>query len=151
MIESNAVIAEVLEGENGVKIIKFEDGSIAFVKVQLELSDEDAADFFGGSAEPEKPAKKGKEEPKGKSGKGKKEEPEEEEEEEEENEEENEDELTADDLMQMDEEELADLIEEQELDVDPEEFEDDVEGLRQAIADELEIELPKKGKKGKKK
>lgn len=61
--------------------------------------------------------------------------------------EEAEEDLTWDDLADMDSEELADLIDEEELKVDPDDFEDDEDGLRKAVAKALKIEVPKKKKK----
>lgn len=54
------------------------------------------------------------------------------------------DELTWEDLKGMDEDELTDYIEEGGLDTDPDDFEDDLPGLRKAIAKEQGIEIPKK-------
>lgn len=54
------------------------------------------------------------------------------------------DELTWEDLKGMDEDELTDYIEEEGLDTDPDDFEDDLPGLRKAIAKEQGIEIPKK-------
>lgn len=61
-------------------------------------------------------------------------------------------ELTAEDLLEMDADDLEDLIDDEELDIDVEDFEDDEEGLRNAVAKALDIKLPAKGKgkKGKK-
>lgn len=75
--------------------------------------------------------------------------------EEEEEEEEEEDELTGEQLNEMDFEELEDIVDDKDLEVDPDDYEEeDIEKLRKAIAKELGITLPKKekakGKKGKK-
>ena len=60
-------------------------------------------------------------------------------------------ELTGEDLANMDFEELEDVCDDQDLDTDPDDFdEEEVEKLRKAIAKELGIELPKKEKKSKK-
>ena len=74
---------------------------------------------------------------------------------EEEEEEEEEDELTGEQLNEMDFEELEDIVDDKDLEVDPDDYEEeDIEKLRKAIAKELGITLPKKekakGKKGKK-
>ena len=55
--------------------------------------------------------------------------------------------------MEMDYEELEDLVDDNELEVDVEDYEDDkdTEGLRKAIAKELGLKLPKAKKKKKKK
>lgn len=60
-----------------------------------------------------------------------------------------------DDLKDMDYDELSELVDDEELeDIDVEDYDEDdddeVEKLRVAIAKELDIEVPKKGKKGKK-
>ena len=61
-----------------------------------------------------------------------------------------EDEVTPEMLAEADFEELEDICDEKELDIDPDDFdEEDVEKLRAAIAKEMGIKLPK-GKKGKK-
>lgn len=57
-----------------------------------------------------------------------------------------EEDLTWDDLKKMDVDELTELIQDEKLDVDEDDFEDDEEGLRKAIAKEMEIEIPKKKK-----
>lgn len=75
--------------------------------------------------------------------------------EEEEEEEEEGEEYSWDDLKDMDYDELSELVDDEELeDIDVEDYDEDdddeVEKLRVAIAKELDIEVPKKGKKGKK-
>lgn len=79
----------------------------------------------------------------------------EEDDEEEEEEEEEGEEYNWDDLKGMDYDELSELVDDEELeDIDVEDYDEDdddeVEKLRVAIAKELDIEVPKKGKKGKK-
>ena len=55
-----------------------------------------------------------------------------------------EDEVTPEDLAEMDFEALEDLCDDKELETDPDEFdEEDVEKLRKAVAKELGIALPK--------
>lgn len=61
------------------------------------------------------------------------------------------DDYTWDNLAGMDENELDDLITEQDLVTDIDEFADDESGLRRAVAEELGIEAPAKKKKKKKK
>ena len=70
---------------------------------------------------------------------------------------EEEEELTGEQLNEMDFEELEDICEDKSLDTDPDDYdEDEVEKLRKAVAKELGINLPKKqekkskSKKGKK-
>lgn len=72
-----------------------------------------------------------------------------------EEEEEEGEEYNWDDLKDMDYDELSELVDDEELeDIDVEDYDEDdddeVEKLRVAIAKELDIEVPKKGKKGKK-
>jgi len=57
------------------------------------------------------------------------------------------DNYTWDDLMKLDENELADLCKENELDVDLDDYDDDENGFRRAIAKECGITPPKKSKK----
>lgn len=63
-----------------------------------------------------------------------------------------EEELTGEQLAEMDFEELEDVCEDHDLDTDPDDYdEDDIEKLRKAIAKEMGLTLPaKKAKKGKK-
>ena len=72
-------------------------------------------------------------------------------------EEEEEEELTGEELAEMDFEELEDVCDDKDLETDPDDYdEDDIEKLRKAIAKELGLKLPAKkeakgnGKKGKK-
>ena len=76
---------------------------------------------------------------------------EEDEDEDEEGDEEEGDELTAEDLMEMDFDDLEDLVDDEDLEIDVDDYEDDEEGLRKAIAKKLGITLPKAKGKGKKK
>ena len=71
--------------------------------------------------------------------------------------EEEEEELTGEELAEMDFEELEDVCDDKDLETDPDDYdEDDIEKLRKAIAKELGLKLPAKkeakgkGKKGKK-
>lgn len=127
-----------------------EDGEKVLLAVK-ELDLEALAEALADEEDPEEEApKKGKkEEPKKETKKpAKKEEPEE-------DDDEDEDEYTWDDIKDMDYDELSELVDDEELeDIDVEDYdeddEDEVEKLRVAIAKELDIEVPKKGKKGKK-
>lgn len=128
---------------NGAIIIKYEDGSVKIIPAPIMLSAEEAEDLFGSESDDEE---------------------EEEEEEEsdddddsEEEEEEEGEELTGEELAEMDFEELEDVCDDKDLETDPDDYdEDDVEKLRKAIAKELGLKLPEKketkgkGKKGKK-
>lgn len=129
-----------------------EDGEkVLLVKKDLDL--EALAEALADDEDPEEeeaPKKGKKEEAKKETKKpAKKEEPEEE------NEDDDEDEYTWEDIKDMDYDELSELVDDEELeDIDVEDYDEDdddeVEKLRVAIAKELDIEVPKKGKKGKK-
>lgn len=127
-----------------------EDGEKVLLAVK-DLDLEVLAEALADEEDPEEEAPK----------KGKKEEPKKEtkkpakEEEPEDDDDEDEDEYTWDDIKDMDYDELSELVDDEELeDIDVEDYdeddEDEVEKLRVAIAKELDIEVPKKGKKGKK-
>lgn len=113
----------------------------------FELDDEDVDTNAAEEEEEETPKAKAK---KGKAKKAKKEEPEPEEEDEEEDGVVYRDEYTFADLLDMNEEVLIELIEEEGLDIDSEDYEDDENGLREAIAEELDIEIEPPKKKEKK-
>lgn len=125
-----------------------EDGEKVLLAVK-ELDLEALAEALADEEDPEEEApKKGKkEEPKKETKKpAKKEEPEEDD---------DDDEYTWEDIKDMDYDELSELVDDEELeDIDVEDYDEDdddeVEKLRVAIAKELDIEVPKKGKKGKK-
>lgn len=129
-----------------------EDGEkVLLVKKDLDL--EALAEALADDEDPEEeeaPKKGKKEEAKKETKKpAKKEEPEEE------DEDDDEDEYTWEDIKDMDYDELSELVDDEELeDIDVEDYDEDdddeVEKLRVAIAKELDIEVPKKGKKGKK-
>lgn len=130
-----------------------DDEKVLLVKKDLDLEKlaEAIADEEDDDEEEEdkKPAKKEakKEEKKP----AKKKEPEEDDDEDDEDGEE----YSWDDLKDMDYDELSELVDDEELgDIDVEDYDEDdddeVEKLRVAIAKELDIEVPKKGKKGKK-
>ncbi len=100
---------------NGVILIKYDDGSYAFL---TPISAEDAEEIFGGESEDS--------------------------DDEDEDDESEDDEVTPEDLAGMDFEALEDLCDDKELETDPDEFdEEDVEKLRKAVAKELGITLPK--------
>lgn len=103
---------------NGVILIKYDDGSYAFL---TPVSAEDAEEIFGGESEDS-----------------------DDEDEDSEEDEDEDDEVTPEDLAGMDFEALEDLCDDKELETDPDEFdEEDVEKLRKAVAKELGITLPK--------
>ena len=114
---------------NGVILIKYDDGSYAFLTL---ISAEDAEEIFGGESEDSDDEDEDEED-----------EDSDEDEDGEEDEDED-DEVTPEDLAGMDFEALEDLCDDKELETDPDEFdEEDVEKLRKAVAKELGITLPK--------
>lgn len=114
---------------NGVILIKYDDGSYAFL---TPISAEDAEEIFGGESEDSDDEDEDDES-----------EDSDEDEDGEEDEDED-DEVTPEDLAGMDFEALEDLCDDKELETDPDEFdEEDVEKLRKAVAKELGITLPK--------
>lgn len=116
---------------NGVILIKYDDGSYAFL---TPISAEDAEEIFGGESEDSDDEDEDDESEDG----------EEDEDEDDDEDEEEDDEVTPEDLAGMDFEALEDLCDDKELETDPDEFdEEDVEKLRKAVAKELGITLPK--------
>lgn len=114
---------------NGVILIKYDDGSYAFL---TPISAEDAEEIFGGESEDSDDEDEDDESEDG------------EEDEDDDEDEEEDDEVTPEDLAGMDFEALEDLCDDKELETDPDEFdEEDVEKLRKAVAKELGITLPK--------
>lgn len=114
---------------NGVILIKYDDGSYAFL---TPISAEDAEEIFGGESEDSDDEDEDEED-----------EDSDEDDDDDEDEEED-DEVTPEDLAGMDFEALEDLCDDKELETDPDEFdEEDVEKLRKAVAKELGITLPK--------
>ena len=112
---------------NGVILIKYDDGSYAFL---TPISAEDAEEIFGGESEDSDDEDEDEED--------------EDSDEDDDEDEEEDDEVTPEDLAGMDFEALEDLCDDKELETDPDEFdEEDVEKLRKAVAKELGITLPK--------
>lgn len=129
---------------NGVILIKYDDGSYAFL---TPISAEDAEEIFGGESEDYEDSDEEDEDDESEDGEEDEDEDDDEDEEEDEDEDEDEeedDEVTPEDLAGMDFEALEDLCDDKELETDPDEFdEEDVEKLRKAVAKELGITLPK--------
>ena len=114
---------------NGVILIKYDDGSYAFL---TPISAEDAEEIFGGESESSDDEDEDDEDEDS------------DEDDEDSDDEDDEDEVTPEDLAGMDFEALEDLCDDKELETDPDEFdEEDVEKLRKAVAKELGITLPK--------
>lgn len=131
---------------NGVILIKYDDGSYAFL---TPISAEDAEEIFGGESEDSDDEDEDEEdEDSDEDDEDSDEEDEDDESEDDDEDEEEDDEVTPEDLAGMDFEALEDLCDDKELETDPDEFdEEDVEKLRKAVAKELGITLPKKKKK----
>lgn len=130
---------------NGVILIKYDDGSYAFL---TPISAEDAEEIFGGESEDSDDEDEDDEDSDDdEDDESKDDEDSDDDEDEDEDGEEDEDEddeVTPEDLAGMDFEALEDLCDDKELETDPDEFdEEDVEKLRKAVAKELGITLPK--------
>lgn len=128
---------------NGVILIKYDDGSYAFL---TPISAEDAEEIFGGESEDSDDEDEDEEEDEDsdEDDEDSDEEDEDDESEDDEGDEDEDDEVTPEDLAGMDFEALEDLCDDKELETDPDEFdEEDVEKLRKAVAKELGITLPK--------
>jgi hypothetical protein len=124
---------------NGVILIKYDDGSYAFL---TPISAEDAEEIFGGESEDSDDEDEDDESEDDEEDEDSDED--EDGEEEDEDDESEDDEVTPEDLAGMDFEALEDLCDDKELETDPDEFdEEDVEKLRKAVAKELGITLPK--------
>ena len=131
---------------NGVILIKYDDGSYAFL---TPISAEDAEEIFGGESEDSDDEDEDSDEDDEDDG-GESEDSDDEDEdsdeddEDDDEDEEEDDEVTPEDLAGMDFEALEDLCDDKELETNPDEFdEEDVEKLRKAVAKELGITLPK--------
>lgn len=129
---------------NGVILIKYDDGSYAFL---TPISAEDAEEIFGGESEDDEDEDDEDDEDEDSDEDDEDDESEDGEEDEDEDDDEDEeedDEVTPEDLAGMDFEALEDLCDDKELETDPDEFDEkDVEKLRKAVAKELGITLPK--------
>lgn len=127
---------------NGVILIKYDDGSYAFL---TPISAEDAEEIFGGESEDSDDENEDEDdEDSDEDDEDSDEEDEDDESEDDEEDEDEDDEVTPEDLAGMDFEALEDLCDDKELETDPDEFdEEDVEKLRKAVAKELGITLPK--------
>ena len=130
---------------NGVILIKYDDGSYAFL---TPISAEDAEEIFGGESEDsddeDEDDEDSDEEDEDDESEDDDEDEDSDEDEDDEEDEDEDDEVTPEDLAGMDFEALEDLCDDKELETDPDEFdEEDVEKLRKAVAKELGITLPK--------
>ena len=112
---------ERIELGNGTVIVKYDDGTVEVITTTT-LTAEQAEQVFGNDSDDD-----------------------------EEEDDDDEEEVTPEMLAEADFEELEDICDEKELDTDPDDYdEEDVEKLRKAVAKEMGIKLPAKGKKGKK-
>ena len=142
MAKKKAAAAKEVERKvlsNGVILIKYDDGSYALL---TPISAEDSEDVFGGEAEEsdDDDSDEDEDEEEGDDD----DEEDEDEDDSDDDEEDEDDEVTPEDLAEMDFEALEDLCDDKELETDPDEFdEEDVEKLRKAVAKELGIALPK--------
>ena len=126
---------------NGVILIKYDDGSYAFL---TPISAEDAEEIFGGESEDSDDENEDEEDEDSDEDEDDEEDEDSDEDEDDEEDEDEDDEVTPEDLAGMDFEALEDLCDDKELETDPDEFdEEDVEKLRKAVAKELGITLPK--------
>ena len=143
-----AELKEVSRKEiNGIIIITFEDGSVKIIPAPICLTKEQADELFGSDDDSEDEDEEDEED----DDSDEDDEDEEDSEDEDEEDSDEDDEITPEALSEMDFEELEDVCDDKDLDTDPDDYEeDDIEKLRKAVAKELGITLPKKGKKGKK-
>ena len=161
MAKKNAKKAEELKEVsrkeiNGIVIITFEDGSVKIIPAPICLTKEQAEDLFGSEEEDDEDDEEEEDEEEDEEDDEEDEEEDDDEEDDdddddEDSEDDDDDEITPEALSEMDFEELEDVCDDKDLDTDPDDYEEeDIEKLRKAVAKELGITLPKKGKKGKK-
>jgi hypothetical protein len=157
--ETKKELKEVSRKEiNGATIITYEDGSVKIIPAPIVLSAEEAADLFGSEDADDEDEDEEEEDDDDDSDDEEDEDSDEDDEDSDEDEDEDDEELTGEDLAEMDFEELEDVCDDKDLETDPDDFEEeDIEKLRKAIAKELGLKLPAakkeakgKGKKGKK-
>ena len=156
--ETKKELKEVSRKEiNGAIIITYEDGSVKIIPAPIVLSAEEAADLFGSEDADDEDEDEEEEDDDDDSDDEEDEDSDEDDEDSDEDEDEDDEELTGEDLAEMDFEELEDVCDDKDLETDPDDFEEeDIEKLRKAIAKELGLKLPAKkeakgkGKKGKK-
>lgn len=126
-MDGKKIIAD-LELENGYHILKLDDDTFALIKVvSPDISKDELVELLGDK--PEKAETKAKEEKP-----AKEEEPV------------TEESYTWDDLLGMDHGELKELCDDNDLDTDPDDYEDEGSELmafRKEIAEEIDIEVPK--------
>lgn len=163
--------AEVKEVErkvlsNGVILVKYDDGSYAFL---TPIPAEDAEELFNGGEEESDDSDEDEDEDSSDDDEDEDDDDSDDSDDDDEDEDEGDDEdedgdeeedeedddddpITGEALAEMDFEELEDLCDDKDLETDPDEFDEkDVDKLRKAIAKEMGITLPKASKKDSKK
>lgn len=137
---------------NGNIYIFYSDGSVEIVPAPFKLTADEVKELFG-EEEPEEEEEEESDDDSEEDEESDDDDDDSEEEEEEEeagDSEEEEEELTPEQLMSMDFEEMENLCDENDLETDPDDYdEDDIESFRKALAKELGITLPKPAKKEK--
>ena len=154
--ETKKELKEVSRKEiNGATIITYEDGSVKIIPAPIVLSAEEAADLFGSEEEDDDDDDDDSDDDDDDSDDD--DDDSDDDDDDSDDDDEDEEELTGEDLAEMDFEELEDVCDDKDLETDPDDFEEeDIEKLRKAIAKELGLKLPAKkeakgkGKKGKK-
>jgi hypothetical protein len=161
--ETKKELKEVSRKEiNGATIITYEDGSVKIIPAPIVLSAEEAADLFGSEEEDDDDDDDDSDDDDDDSDdddddSDDDDDDSDDDDDDSDDDDEDEEELTGEDLAEMDFEELEDVCDDKDLETDPDDFEEeDIEKLRKAIAKELGLKLPAKkeakgkGKKGKK-
>ena len=128
---------------NGTIIVRYDDGSMDIIST-THLSADEVEETFGS------PESEDEDEDEEEDDSDEDEDSDDEEDEEDSDEDEDEDELTPEELANMDFEELEDLCDDKGLETDPDDFDEDADKLRRAIAKEMGITLPKSKKNSKK-
>ena len=141
-------IQEEVSLGGGLTMIKFTDGTFIIVSTMTDTIDPEEIGF-GSSEDSEEEEEEEEDEETDDDEEEDSDDEDDEEDDEDSEEEEEEEDLTAEDLLEMDFDDLEDVVDDYELEVDVDDFEDDEEGLRKAIAKELGIKLPAKAAKGK--
>ena len=137
---------------DGTVVITMEDGSVKILPAPILLTAEQASELFSSNEDEDEEEEETEEEEEEESDDEESDDEEEEDDEDDDEDEEEEEDLTPEALVEMDFEELEDVCDDKDLDTDPDDFEEkDIEKLRNAIAKELGIKLPKKEAKAKSK
>ena len=153
---------------NGAIIIKYEDGSVKIIPAPIMLSAEEAENLFGSESDDDDDDDGDDDDDDDDDGDDDDDDDDGDDDDDDDgddydddddgdDDDSEEEELTGEELAEMDFEELEDVCDDKDLETDPDDYdEDDIEKLRKAIAKELGLKLPAKketkgkGKKGKK-